>query len=85
MPSYQDQLPKLKANLNLQYKVQDRDHELLDALETLRAARILTDTAENKQFYVKAFNQILSGSEASQGTSNTDIASITDVNNVDDI
>lgn len=85
MPSYEDQLPKLKANLNLQYQVQHRDHELLDALETLRAARIMTSTSEKKQFYVQAFNEILNGSETSQGTSTTDITSITNVDNVDDI
>jgi uncharacterized FAD-dependent dehydrogenase len=76
---YEDQLPKLQANLNTQNSVYIRDQELLTALETLRAARILTDTDENKQFYVKAFNQILDGNEASQGTNDTAITGISDV------
>ena len=79
MPLYEDQLPQLQANLNSQNAVYNRDLELLTALETLRAARILTDTDENKQFYVKAFNQILNGNEASQGTNDTGITSIEDV------
>jgi hypothetical protein len=76
---YEQQLPKLQANLNAQSAVYSRDLELLTALETLRAARILTDTDDNKQFYVKAFNQILNGNEASQGTNDTGISNIDDV------
>lgn len=82
MPSYQDQLPKLQANLNAQSAVYNRDQELLTALEILRAARILTDTDENKQFYLKAFNQILNGNEASQGVNDTGITNIGDVDSV---
>jgi hypothetical protein len=82
---YEDQLPKFQANLNAQNSVYNRDQELLNALETLRNARILTDTAQNRQFYLKAFNIIMNGNEASQGTNDAAITAIDDVDDTNSI
>lgn len=76
---YEDQYPLLQANLNAQSSVASRDQELLNALETLRTARIMTSTPSKRQFYVQAFNEIKAANETSQTTTTTDAGTIADV------
>ena len=76
---YEDQYPQLLANLNAQSAVTSRDQSLLNALETLRTARIMTSSPTKRQFYVEAFNEIKAANEASQGTNTTAIGDIDDV------